>query len=126
MIIDHCRNKEEFKKLYESRQMPSQYDFNWLVNNPNLFCFYDENNGLLRGYITLQMEDGELTLSGASVRKNFKNNIDAVKKICNAFRCDIFAYTALKEACIVLKKSGFEKVYTDNNKMTKWRFEYGK
>ncbi len=125
MIIDHIRNMEEFKKLYESRPMPSQYDFEWLVNNPNLFCFYDELKGFLRGFITVQVEDGELTLSGTSIRKNFKDNIEAVKTICNSFKQDIYSYTRLKEASLVLKKSGFEKIYTDNNGITKWRFKNG-
>lgn len=125
MIIDHIRDMEEFKKLYESRPMPSQYDFEWLVNNPNLFCFYDELKGFLRGFITVQVEGNELTLSGASIRKNFKDNIEAVKTVCNAFKQDIYSYTRLKEACLVLKKSGFEKIYTDNNEITKWRFKNG-
>lgn len=125
MIIDHIRDMEEFKKLYESRPMPSQYDFEWLVNNPNLFCFYDELKGFLRGFITAQVEDGELTLSGTSIRKNFKDNIEAVKTVCNSFKQDIYSYTRLKEASLVLKKSGFEKIYTDNNGITKWRFKNG-
>lgn len=125
MIIDHIRDMEEFKKLYESRPMPSQYDFEWLVNNPNLFCFYDELKGFLRGFITVQMEDGELTLSGTSIRKNFKDNIEAVKTVCNSFKQDVYSYTRLKEASLVLKKSGFEKIYTDNNGITKWRFKNG-
>lgn len=125
MFIDHIRNMEEFKKLYESRPMPSQYDFEWLVNNPNLFCFYDELKGFLRGFITVQVEGRELTLSGVSIKKNFKDNIEAVKTVCNAFKQDIYSYTRLKEACLVLKKSGFEKIYTDNNGITKWRFKNG-
>lgn len=125
MIIDHIRDMEEFKKLYESRPMPSQYDFEWLVNNPNLFCFYDELKGFLRGFITVQVEDGELTLSGTSIRKNFQDNIEAVKTVCNSFKQDIYSYTRLKEASLVLKKSGFEKIYTDNNGITKWRFKNG-
>lgn len=125
MIIDHIRDLEEFKNLYESRPMPSQYEFNWLVNNPNLFCFYDELSGKLRGFITVQNEEGELTLSGISIRKNFKDNIEAVKTVCNAIKQDIYSYTPLKEAGLVLKKSGFEKVYTDNNGITKWSFKYG-
>lgn len=125
MIIDHIRDMEEFKKLYESRPMPTQYEFGWLVNNPNLFCFYDELKGFLRGFITVQVEDGELTLSGTSIRKNFKDNIEAVKTVCNSFKQDIYSYTRLKEASLVLKKSGFEKIYTDNNGITKWRFKNG-
>lgn len=125
MIIDHIRDMEEFKKLYESRPMPSQYDLEWLVNNPNLFCFYDELKGFLRGFITVQVEGNELTLSGISIKKNFKDNIEAVKTVCNAFKQDIYSYTRLKEASLVLKKSGFEKIYTDNNGITKWRFKNG-
>lgn len=122
MIIDHCRNVEELKKLYERRPMPSQYDFFWLLNNPYLFCFYDELNGFLRGYITIQKEDGELTLSGASIEKNFKNNVAAVIKICDSFKEDICSYTPLKHAALVLKKAGFEKI--DNNKYIR-RFRNG-
>lgn len=113
MIIDHPRDIKEFKKLYESRPMPYQYDFNWLVNNPNLFCFYDEFTGILRGFITIQLEGNELTLSGISIRKNFKNNIDAINKICDSFKQDIYAYTPLKHAALVLKKAGFEKLHND-------------
>lgn len=111
MIIDRIRNLEEFKKLYESRPMPLQYDFKWLINNPNLFCFYDELNGFLRGFITVQYEDGELTLSGTSIRKNYQNNIDAINKICGLFKEDIYSYTPLKHAALILKKAGFEKVH---------------
>lgn len=114
MIIDHCRNIEEFRKLYESRPMPLQYDFDWLINNPYLFCFYSEGKrGKLRGYITIQIEEGELTLSGASVRKNFKDNIDAIEAICEVVKQDIYAYTLLKEAALVLKKAGFVKLDND-------------
>nr|DAX84376.1 MAG TPA: acetyltransferase [Caudoviricetes sp.] len=114
MIIDHCRNIEELRKLYESRPMPIQYDFDWLINNPYLFCFYsEEQRGKLRGYITIQIEEGELTLSGASVRKNFKDNIDAIEAICEVVKQDIYAYTPLKEAALVLKKAGFVKLDND-------------
>lgn len=102
--------------------MPSQYDFCWLVSNPNLFCFYNELTGKLEGYITIQLEGNELTLSGASIKKNFKNNIDAVKKVCEAFKQDIYAYTPLKHAALVLKKAGFEKSH--NDKYIR-RFKYG-
>lgn len=114
MIIDHIRDLKEFKKLYESRPMPYQYDFNWLISNPYLFCFYDELKGFLRGFITIQYEDDELTLSGTSIRKNYQNNIDAIIKICDCFKENIYAYTPLKHAGLVLKKAGFEKL--DNNK----------
>lgn len=122
MIIDRIRNLEEFKTLYESRPMPRQYDFDFLVGNPNLFCFYDEITGRLRGYITVQIEDGELTLSGASVRKNMSDNINAIISVCNAFDEPIYSYTEKKEAAMVLKKAGFVKL----NKETYVRLKNGK
>lgn len=113
MIIDKVRDINELKKLYESRPMPSQYDFDWLVNNPNLFCFYDELKGFLRGFITVQIENGKLTLSGTSIRKNMSDNIDAIVTVCNAFNDDMYSYTPLKEAGLVLKKAGFKHIKDD-------------
>lgn len=113
MIIDHIRDLDEFKQLYEKRPMPSQYDFNWLVNNPNLFCFYDEKKGFLRGFITVQIEGNELTLSGISIRKNMADNIQAIIKVCSAFKEDMYAYTPLKHAGLVLKKAGFKHIKND-------------
>lgn len=113
MIIDHIRDFEEFKKLYEERPMPIPYDFDWLVSNPCLYCFYGEDKGDLRGFITVQREDGELTLSGVSVRKNMSDNISAIITVCEAFDEDMYSYTPLKEAALVLKKAGFEHVKDD-------------
>lgn len=114
MIIDRCRDVEELKRLYDSRPMPFQYEFDFLINNPNLFCFYDEQEGFLRGFITVQYEydEGEkvLTLSGTSVRKNFKDNVDAIEMVCSLFDEDIYSFTPLKEAGLVLRKARFEKV----------------
>lgn len=114
MIIDRCRDVEELKRLYDSRPMPFQYEFEFLINNPNLFCFYDEQEGFLRGFITVQYEydEGEkvLTLSGTSVRKNFQDNVDAIEMVCSLFDEDIYSYTPLKEAGLVLRKARFERV----------------
>lgn len=115
MIADYIRDVEELKKLYESRPMPHGYNWEWLINNPHLYCFYDEEKGFLRGYITMQNEDGELTLSGASIRKNFEENVRAVKMVCEAYSKTsdkpIYSYTPLKEAALVLRKAGFKKLY---------------
>ena len=113
MILDHCRDTEELKRLYESRPMPSQYEFKWLLNNPYLFCFYDEINGSLRGFITVQREGKELTLSGTSVKKNLPDNIDAIIMVCKAFNDDMYAYTPLKHAGLCLKKAGFVHIKDD-------------
>ena len=122
MIIDRIRDIEEFKKLYESRPMPIQYDFDWLINNPQLYCFYDEEKGFLRGFISIQREkDGELTLSGTSIKNNYLNNIEAVKTVCEAYNEDIYSYTRLKWAGLVLKKAGFKRL---DNKDRYMRYKY--
>lgn len=116
MIIDHVRDIDELKELYEMRPMPSQYEFNWLVNNPNLFCFYDDI-GLL-GFITVQEEEFEnigkvLTLSGTSIRGIMPNVVDAINMVCDAFNQDIYSYTKLRHAALVLRKAGFKKIGTN-------------
>lgn len=113
MICDHIRDLEEFKLLYYKRPMPNQYDWDFLVNNPNLFCFYDEENGKLKGYITVQKEDDKLTLSGASYRKNMTDNINAIIMICNAFNEDMYSFTKVKPAKICLLKAGFKHIKDD-------------
>ena len=114
MIIDHCRDEKELYELYCLRPMPNQYDFEFLMQNPNLFCFYDEKLGFLRGFITVQTEDidGEkkLTLSGTSIRGNMPDNIDAIIAVCEAFNEDMYAVTPLRHAELVLRKAGFVKL----------------
>ena len=118
MIIDHIRNIEEFRVFYNKYKMPNQYEFEWLVNNPNLFCLYDENS-VLWGYITVQREDGLLTLSGASKRKNMQENIRFINMVCDAFDEDMYAFTRVRPAIAVLRKAGFKKVYDDKYVKTK-------
>ena len=114
MIIDHCRDEKELYELYCLRPMPNQYDFEFLMQNPNLFCFYDEKLGFLRGFITVQTEDidGEkkLTLSGTSIRGNMPDNIDAIIAVCEAFNEDMYSVTPLRHAELVLRKAGFVKL----------------
>jgi hypothetical protein len=110
MIIDHIRDLEEFREFYNTYKMPNQYDFDWLVENPNLFCLYDENS-VLWGYITVQREDGELTLSGASKRKNMATNIEFINMVCDAFDEDMYAFTRVRPAIAVLRKASFKRVY---------------
>lgn len=114
MIIDHCRDEKELFELYSSRPMPCQYDFEFLMQNPNLFCAYDEKQGFLTGFITIQLEDGELTLSGTSVPKKMPDNIDFIIKVCEAFKDDMYSYTPLRHAGLLLRKAGFK--YLGNNK----------
>ena len=118
MIIDHIRDLEEFRAFYNKYKMPYQYEFDWLVNNPNLFCLYDESS-VLWGYITVQREEGLLTLSGASKRKNMTVNIQFINMVCDAFDEDMYAFTRVRPAIAVLRKAGFKKVYDDKYIKTK-------
>lgn len=112
MIIDHCRDIKEFQDFFYQYQMPEseQFEFYWVINNPNLFCFYDEITNELKAYIVMHKEDDNLYLSGASCRKNYPDNIQAIIKICNAFDRDIYSYTKLKHAGLLLRKAGFKKI----------------
>jgi hypothetical protein len=112
MIIDHIRDLEEFKAFYYTYKYPGLYDFNWIVNNPNLFCLYDEDS-VLWGYISVQREHGVLSLSGASKRKNMQENINFINMVCDAFDEDMYAFTRVRPAIAVLRKASFKKVYDD-------------
>ena len=112
MIIDHIRDLEEFRAFYYTYKYPGLYNFNWIVNNPNLFCLYDEDS-VLWGYISVQREHGVLSLSGASKRKNMQENIRFINMVCDAFDEDMYAFTRVRPAIAVLRKASFKKVYDD-------------
>ena len=112
MIIDHIRDLEEFREFYNTYKYPGLYNFNWIVNNPNLFCLYDEDS-VLWGYISVQKEHGVLSLSGASKRKNMQENINFINMVCDAFDEDMYAFTRVRPAIAVLRKASFKKVYDD-------------
>lgn len=112
MIIDHIRDLEEFRAFYYTYKYPGLYDFNWIANNPNLFCLYDEDS-ILWGYISVQREHGVLSLSGASKRKNMQENINFINMVCDAFDEDMYAFTRVRPAIAVLRKASFKKVYDD-------------
>lgn len=115
MIIDHIRNLKEFWKFYNDRPMnDGQYTFEHIINNPNLFCFYDETNGTLKGYIFItEDEKCRLFLSGAGAKKNMLDNINAIIKVCEAFPCKMYSNTDKKEAKLILKKAGFKQIEQD-------------
>jgi hypothetical protein len=121
MIIDHIRDLAEFRTFWQKYKMPNPYDFDWLVNNPHLFCTY--KNNVLTGYVTVQRENGLLTLSGASARKNMLDNIEIINMICDAFDEDMYSFTEVKAAKMVLLKAGFKKVDNSNKYV---RYKNGK
>lgn len=115
MIIDHIRDLEEFKAFFENHPMnDGLYSYEFIKNNPHLFCLYNEITGVLEGYISIATNStGKLYLSGAGIRKNMLENINAINKICDAFPCDMYSDTDLRPAQMVLLKAKFKKV--DNN-----------
>jgi len=111
MIIDKCRDFQLFNSFFLEHPMNDGiFSFEFVKNNPNLFCGYDEKTGELRAYINIYQYDGNIFISGASVRKNMPDNINFIIKICNAFNCDIYADTDIKTAKILLLKAGFKKL----------------
>lgn len=111
MILDKCRDKTEFIDLYNSRPMNDGImSFDFLFNNPHLYCFYGDKDKKLKGYISVYTDEtGKLFLCGASVRKNMADNISAIIEVCNAFNEDMYSDTDKKEAKICLLKAGFKK-----------------
>lgn len=112
MILDHCRDKKELYNLFINRPMNDGiFDFEFIFNNPHLYCFYDKDKGFLRGYINIYRDENKrLLLSGASVRKNMPENISAIIKVCEAYKENMYADTDKKEAMICLLKAGFKKI----------------
>lgn len=115
MIIDHIRNIEEFRKLFLERPMnDGLYSFEFIINNPHLYCFYGEQDDKLKGFIFITRDsEGKLYLSGASVPKNMTDNIDAIIKICDSYNHDMYSETEFKPAELVLRKAGFVKLKTN-------------
>ncbi len=109
MIIDHIRDIEEFRCLFLERPMQTDmFTFEHIVNNPHLYCFYGEKDGKLKGFIFITVDkSGHLFLNGVSVPKNLPDNKDAIIKVCEAYKQDIYADTDLKHAVFMLKLAGF-------------------
>ena len=111
MIIDKIRDEKEFKKLYDERPMDDGiFTYDFIINNPHLYCFYDETDGSLKTYANVYEDSGKLFISGASVRKNMPDIINAIITICNAYDKDMYADTDKKEAKLCLLKAGFKKL----------------
>lgn len=112
MIVDRCRDIEEFKRVHsecENERIPSAESI--LALQDFCFCFYDEKSHKLVGCIYLENDNGKTCLSGFSIRKNYKNVIEAINFISNAFRqIDLYSMTDKPNARIVLSRCGFRKI----------------
>ena len=112
MIIDRCRDIDEFYNFYKTHPMDDElYSYNFILNNPHLYCFYNEDNGILEGFIFItQSKNKDLYLSGAGIRKNMPENINAIIKVCEAYPKNMYSETDKKPAQVVLRKAGFKKI----------------
>lgn len=112
MIIDRCRNIEEFKEVHskcKNERIPTAESI--LALNDYCFCFYDEETAKLLGCIYLENDNGKTCLSGFSLRKNYYKVLEAIKFISHAFKnIDLYSMTDKPSAKIVLSKCGFKKI----------------
>lgn len=123
MIIDKIKDISEVRELFESRPMNTDvFSFDFIVNNPHLYCFYGEDDKKLKGIIFITEIENKLFLSGISVPKNLRNCIDALNTICGSYKQDMYSDTDLKHAVFVLKKAGFKKY---KNNIYKRRYKNG-
>ena len=108
MIVDKCRDKEQFIELY------NQYANERIDTVDNIlagyhFCFYDDKK--LLGCIYLEEDEGLLCLSGFSRPKQIDKVIEAIKWVSNFMHLDdLYSHTNKKCAKIVLLKSGFKRI----------------
>ena len=115
MIIDHCRDISELIRLYDSIDNSNLPELQKILNLKDFcFCFYEEETDRLLGCIYLEDKEGKTFLSGFSIRKNYKNVLEAITTICEHFKDEnIYSETPFKHAKYVLKKCGFTE-YKDN------------
>lgn len=112
MIVDKIRDINEFQELYNSIDNKELHSLEEILKaGKYVFCFYSENK--LFGVIYLSNKGGKVFLNGFSKRKNFLNNIQAIRTVCDYFPIDIYSNTPLKHAALSLKRAGFKKI--DNN-----------
>lgn len=112
MILDRCRNKDEFEKFFKSHPMNDGImSIDFIYHNPCTYYFYGEDDKNLKGYISVYTDETfKLFLCGASVRKNMAENVNAIITVCNAFNDDMYSDTDKREAKICLLKAGFQKI----------------
>lgn len=118
MQIDHVRDIDEFKRLFKARPMQTDvYDLFFILNNPHLYCFYEENTGELLGFVFITENNKKLFLSGVSCEQtpNRMSEINtAIITVCNAYNKPMYSDTDLKHAQIVLRRAGFKRLRNTN------------
>ena len=112
MIVDRCRDIEEFKRVHsqcENDRIPTAESI--LALGKYCFCIYKKETGKLVGCIYLEDDNGRVCLSGFSVRKNYDIVIKAIKFISDIFhQDDLYSLTDKKSAIMVLLRCGFKKI----------------
>lgn len=112
MIIDRCRDIEEFKRVHaecENDRIPSAESILALGNY--CFCFYEKETEKLVGCIYLEDDEGRVCLSGFSVRKNYDIVIKAIKFISELVReDDLYSMSDKPSAKLVLRRCGFKQI----------------
>jgi len=110
MIVDRCKDIEEFKIFYEKYANERIDTVENVLSLPH-FCFYDEKTEELLGCIYLEMDNGLLCLSGFSKHKQMDKVIEAITWVSNFMHLDnLYSHTNKKCAKIVLLKCGFKKI----------------
>lgn len=113
MIIDHIRDIDEFKKLFNERPMNQDvYSLDFIINNPHTYCFYSDDT--LKAYIFIAKHGKRLFLSGASRPKMMNENIAAINAVCSAYDEPMYSDTDIKAARYLLRKAGFKRLKNTN------------
>ena len=114
MIVDRCRDIEEFRKLHAECENERVATVDEILKHWNYhFCFYDDDEKLT-GCIYIENDEGKPCLSGFSKRKNYKIVIDAIKWVSEFMRQDdLYSHTDFQNAKIVLMRCGFTRISDD-------------
>ncbi|MCQ2975128.1 MAG: hypothetical protein MJ211_10030 [Bacteroidales bacterium] len=115
MIVDRCRDVNEFEKFHSKYANEAIHDVSSILSNWDYhFCFYDDNNKELLACAYLHDEDGKIMLSGFAKPKQMNNVIDGIKWVSDFMKKDVlFSRTTKKPAKLVLLRSGFIKIDND-------------
>lgn len=115
MRIEHPRDVKDLKKMFIERPMQTDLiNFDFIINNPHLYCFYDELNNELLGYVFITERNKRLFLNGVSKSRQMPNVVTAIIAICEAYNKPMYSDTDLKPAILVLRRAGFKRLRNTN------------